>query len=129
MTRIYRICPACTREVELDAPRCPHCDCDVQVDYWPAPTTSALQKLKTALPAVLAVGVVTLQVGLALARRPGVQAMWQLVTRNRRKPNLDRVAQQPGRPILRIHSRTRWYVQGPAGRWERGRKESIVETR
>ncbi len=129
MTRIYRLCPACAREVKLELPRCPHCDCDTQADYWPAPIPSTLQKMKTALPAVLAVGVVTLQVCMALARNPLVQGMWQLAARNSQKQRPDHKVQKPGRKVSRIHIRTRWSIEGPAGRRERGQQESIVESR
>lgn len=119
MTRIYRLCPACAQEVALEASRCPHCDCDTQADYWPAPTTSALQKMKTALPTVLAVGVVTLQVCMALARNPLVQRVWHPTTRN---------SQKQKHKGSRIHIRTWWSVEGPDGQLERGQKESIIES-
>ncbi len=128
MTRIYRLCPACAQEVALESPRCPHCDCDTQADYWPAPQISALQKLRAVLPAALAIGVVTLQVGLALARNPLVQGMWQLATRNQGKRISGREVQKRGRRGTRVHIRTRWSVEGPDGQLEQGQKESIIES-
>ncbi len=121
MTRIFRLCPACAQEVALESPRCPHCQCDTQTDYWPAPTTSPLQKVKAALPAVLAVGVVTLQVGMALARNPLVQGLWQRAARHSRKP------ERGVRKQVRMRIRTRWFIEGPNGLLERGQQESIFE--
>lgn len=128
MNRIYRLCPACAQEVALESPRCPHCDCDTEADYWPAPSTSALQKVKTALPAVLAAGVVALQVGMALARNPLVQGVWHLATRQRQNQALRRSERHKETQTTRIHIRTRWSVEGPDGRLERGQKESVIES-
>ncbi len=128
MTSIYRLCPACAQEVDLKALHCPHCACNTQADYWPAPTISALQKIRAALPAVLAVGVVTLQVGLALARNPLVQGLWRLATRHSPPQRPDRAMRPRERRGSHIHIRTQWSVEGPDGRLERGQKESVIES-
>ena len=128
MTRIYRLCPACAQEVALDSSRCPHCDCDTQADYWPAPSSSTLQKVKTVLPAVLAAGVVVLQVGLVLARNPLVQGIWHLASRKSQKQVPSRTDENERPKGTRIQIRTRWSVEGPDGQLERGQKESVIES-
>lgn len=124
MTRIYRLCPYCAGEVPLASTLCSHCGRDIQADYLPAERPTALQKVRHALPAILAGGLLVLQLGLAATRHPLTRTLWRLARGEKRpQPNAGQA-----RAGSRVRIRTRWTVEGPKGQRRKGRRESVIES-
>ena len=126
MSKFFRLCPACRQEVALEANRCLHCGQDTQCDFLPAPRVTALQKFRSALPAIVAGSLIAVRIGIAVFRHPWVRG-W-LSARHANALDYgssltDRTRQGPAR----VRIRARWRVQGPRGIRQQGQEERTIE--
>lgn len=126
MSKIFRLCPACRHEVAIEANRCLHCGHDTQCDFLPAPRVTALQKFRSALPAILTVSLIAVQIGSAVIRHPLLRG-W-LSARHAHAPDRGSALKGSNRQgPTRIRIRSLWRVKGPRGVRQQGQKERTID--
>ena len=120
MVRTERICAECGAAVQIEDQFCPACGLDTQAELMSAPASSLAQKAAAAAPALLAVGLVVLKLGVSLLRNPLAR---QLLTGRRNGLPAVRSAVESPMSGRRIHVRRRWRIRHRDGRHTSGEEE------